>query len=362
MTENYVENYMKYYVNKYYQLKQKSRTEKNYCQIYVTENCSENCAHCYLKFNKKNELSANEIIKTLEKFIKKSESDNKIPVLDLIGGDPLSKKGIKDILKFLGDKNINYGIKGNPHLVDMYKKDLVKYKIKRYQLSIDGIESTHDFLRSKGSFKKTIHAIRILNELNIPVFIKYTVTNRNSKEIAPLLLYLLEKKLKITGFSTGRYYEEKLDNTFSNKEMKDFFDTSMEAYLKLYRFQLEQKKININIVFKEHLWYPYLYNKKYILESEHIKQLKTPFSLCCSVLSMNTHIIECDGKIYPCAKIKGVEFKNFYKELKEYQDSLKNNSCFNCVFKNVCLGCPAFHKKNPNGLVIDNACFLYKSE
>lgn len=358
-----VKTFLTYYINKYYLNKSKNRLSNNYFQFYVTTLCLEKCSYCYLKQKNKKESSISEIIEALKKIIKKCEIDNKNLVLDLIGGDPLLKNGIFEIIDFLKDNKVNYGIKGNPHLVKKYQSLLKISKINRFQLSLDGLEKIHDSFRSKGSFKQTLASIKLLNKLEIPVFIKYTVSSNNIDEIFPLLLFLYQENIKIAGFATARYFDEHLDKTFSKVDMEYFFDKSFEAYLKLYSLQLKENKLLINIIFKEHMWYPYLYKKGLILDEVHNTIIDNPFSIVCSVISSNSHIIESDGFIKFCPKLPKENPTKFLevasKEQIFLQEKIKKISCIGCFFKNVCLGCPAFHIKKQDNLFIDKGCFLY---
>lgn len=355
MNEN-LDIYMKYYINKFYLNKLKIKREINYRQIYVTNLCAENCIHCYLKDIKKSEISAEEVIEIIKKFIIESKQEKKKPVIDLIGGDPLLKEGILKILQFLYENKIDYGIKGNAKFINENKENLKIFGVRRYQLSIDGLEEKHDYIRSKGNFEQTMLGIKILNKIDIPVFLKYTVFKDNIDEIPLILKYLYENNFKIAGFSTSRYYEDNLENTLSKEEMKYYMEKSLESYKRLYENQLENKKINIGVIFKEHLWYPYLYEKGYILEETHKILERTPFLITCSMLLDNFNIIECDGKIALCPKIKEINSENYEKmRVKKYKEKLKEKGCLNCRFRKYCLGCPAFYEKN----YIDVGCFLH---
>lgn len=255
--------------------------------------------------------------------------------------------------------------KGNPHLIENYKELLKNSEISRFQLSLDGLEDTHDSFRSKGNLKKTLEAIKILNILKIPVFIKYTVSLVNSDEILPLLLFLYKEEVEIAGFATARYFDNNLDKTFSEIEMKYFLDKSFEAYLELYSLQLNENKLKINIIFKEHLWYPYLYKKGFILSELHSTISNNLYSIVCSAISSNSHIIESGGAIKFCPKLpESIISRNLDVTSKEQlllQKKIKKESCVGCFFKNVCLGCPAFHIMDKNNIFKDKGCYLYTS-
>ena len=80
---------------------------------------------------------------------------------------------------------------GNPELLD--DKNLTKLSdcdLKRYQLSLDGLEKTHDFFRSKGSFKRTIEKIRLIREHGIDCNIMFSLYPSNASELIPLMRFL----------------------------------------------------------------------------------------------------------------------------------------------------------------------------
>ena len=67
---------------------------------------------------------------------------------------------------------------------------LKTYGIVAYQLSLDGLEETHDSNRRKGAFKDVIRALTVLHNAGITTQIMFTVSKNNSCDFIPLLEYL----------------------------------------------------------------------------------------------------------------------------------------------------------------------------
>ncbi|CAN2325933.1 hypothetical protein FSDG_01122 [Fusobacterium animalis 7_1] len=353
---------LKYLINKSYFNKMKNRKKIKYLQFYITNKCTESCEHCYLKNTKiQKELTTKEVISKIEEFLEYCQKTNKIPIIDLIGGDPFLRLDIKNILRYLKLKKINFGIKGNPNLLPQNINLLVEYGARRYQLSLDGTEEIHDRIRSKGSFKKTIESIKLLNDVNIPVNIKFTLSSENETELWKLLYYLYTQNLKISSFSISRYHNsEFLKNSYNKKKFEKFFDDFISELESFYKLQAKNKRINILINFKEHLWYPYLHQNGYILEEIYSEIEKNSYTLSCSLISCDSIFLKSDGTYIVCPKIdnfKGSKIFSEYKERKKaYLKNVIEKSCVNCLYKKSCMGCLAFYNNFK-----DIACFLHST-
>ncbi len=352
---------IKYIINN--SLRQKALNRKNilYLQMNVTNRCTENCKHCYLKdktLSNNKEAKITEFIDILKQFENVAKKEAKNLIVDLIGGDPLLRSDIYVILEYLDQKKIDYGIKGNPYLLFDNIHLLKKLNLKRYQMSLDGLEKTHDMLRSLNSYQKTMSAIKLLNEENIPVNIKYTISERNQGDLWSLLYELYENDIRIAAFSVSRYYEQ---NEKGFHVSKEYYDKAFEELSKFYRMQIENKDIKIYINLKEHLWIPYLMQKNYILK-DYIKLIdENPYLSSCSMISCNSTFITSDGYYDVCPKImnfkKTKNLEEYMKEKENFLEEIVKNSCLECTWKKFCMGCLAFRTDSGNKKDCD--CFLF---
>ena len=69
-----------------------------------------------------------------------------------------------------------------------YKKTAV-YKNK-IQISLDGLQETHDFIRGSGSFEKTMKTIKQLYDNDVRFYIHFVYNSKNYKELYELKKYL----------------------------------------------------------------------------------------------------------------------------------------------------------------------------
>lgn len=352
---------LKYIINNALRKKSIARNNTLYLQMNVTNRCTEKCKQCYLRnktlsCNKEAEIS--EFIDILEQFQGVAKKESKNLIVDLIGGDPLSRPDIFVILEYLSERKIDYGIKGNPYLLFDNLKLLKKLNLRRYQMSLDGLEKTHDMLRSINSYKKTISAIKLLNKENIPVNIKYTISEKNHGDLWPLLYELYENDIRITAFSVARYFKQ---NEKGFHVSKEYYDKAFAELSQFYRMQIENKDIRIHINLKEHLWIPYLLQKEYILK-DYINLIeKNPYLSSCSMISSNSTFITSDGCYDVCPKIlhfkKTKNLGEYMKEKEKFLEEIKSNSCLECTWKKFCMGCLAFHTNGSNRRDCD--CFLF---
>ena len=353
----------KYIMNKMLRQKFEVRKEIFYVQMNVTDICTEDCKHCYLKEKRKSffcdEMNALDLINVLRKTFDYVQRNSRKLVVDLIGGDPLAKPDIYTIIEYLYENKIEYGIKGNPDLLFDNIVQLVKMNIKHYQMSLDGLEKNHDWIRSKGSFKTTISAIQLLNEYQVPVYIKFTLSDVNSKDLWPLLYELYERKVKIDSFSVARYFE-KGDGGFHTS--KEYYDEAYERIIAFYRMQIENHDIRIHINLKEHLWIPYLLKKGHILKECYDLIDGNPYLSSCSILSNKSMVITCDGYYDICPKMQNFnrtkKIDDYMEKKNEFISEIIEHSCNECIWKKYCLGCPAFH--TDCGVVKDCDCFLFE--
>jgi len=109
------------------------------------------------------EMSLDEIIKII------SIAKKKFNIKDLVitGGEPLllGERIIK-ISEFASAKNINIILTTNGFFLKDYVRDLIKAGISHFHISIDGLKSSHNYIRDNAlAFDKAVEAIKVLNKL-----------------------------------------------------------------------------------------------------------------------------------------------------------------------------------------------------
>ena len=165
-------------------------------QFELTFRCNERCKHCYCVTDKplREELSTKEIKNILDDLY-----DMGVFEVTFTGGDLFVRKDTFEILEYAYSKKFLVNIFTNG--IALSAKDFIKLKslnLKSIHFSIyNYIPEKHDaFTQVKGSFEKTINAIKTCVTLNIPTNIKTCVNEENAQDIEGILK--LAKELDTT--------------------------------------------------------------------------------------------------------------------------------------------------------------------
>lgn len=154
--------------------------------------CNLRCKHCYstsLDIDFKDELSTEQIKATIDDL-----KVAHVPVLILSGGEPLLRPDIYEITAYAKEKGFYVALSTNGTLID--ETNIAQIKAADYQyvgISIDGLEEFHDeFRRQEGSFKTSMHAIKLCKEAGIKIGMRLCLTKENFNDI-PAMLDLMEE-------------------------------------------------------------------------------------------------------------------------------------------------------------------------
>ena len=229
--------------------------------FFITSRCNLRCSHCFYwqKLNaSEDEIEIDEI--------KKIASSFKHPVsLALTGGEPFIRKDVKEIIEAFcqgcGTKEV--GIATNGSLTEVTLKtinsvlDAGCLSSLSVQVSLDGLEGTHDAIRGvKGSFQKAMATITELKKIgaDYPGFQLKTalaVQKSNLQELKEYVEYLLPLKIPL-GFNIVRggnfgvfNLPSSVDSGFDPKDQNSAF-LSLEEIKDAYTLL---KKMNTDNVF-----------------------------------------------------------------------------------------------------------------
>lgn len=144
----------------------------------VNNRCNQKCKFCYLKKGSE-ELDLKHIFNLIDNLKTGSR-------VGLMGGEPLLRKEIFDIIKYIKKKNLTCSLFTNATLISKKKaSDLKKVGLNLaiVTLSSDS-ESVHDSLTQvKGSWKKTVQGIKNLVERGIKTYTHTVITSKNIDRI-----------------------------------------------------------------------------------------------------------------------------------------------------------------------------------
>ena len=314
-------------------------------QWHLTERCDQRCKHCYI-YNGQSivntELPLETLSMILMDFIETCKKMNKKPIVSITGGDPLLYPKIWQFLELLQYYSVGFSMLGNPfHLNDEVAGNLKKLGCFNYQMSLDGLQCTHDFIRKPGSFNETIEKLRCLERAGIHSTIMTTVSKTNISEIPKLVPIIINAGAKNFGFA--RYCPSENDKNLmvTPEEYKEFLE---EMWMVFEKYKDCQTRFSL----KDHLWKLFLYEKG-LFDISYNEDII--YDGChCGITHMT---ILPDGKVYACRRCESpigkVPEQSLYdiffsEQLDKYRQFDKFYKCSNCELLRFCRGCPAVAK------------------
>ncbi|MDD3028173.1 MAG: radical SAM/SPASM domain protein, ACGX system [Erysipelotrichaceae bacterium] len=314
-------------------------------QFHITDQCDQRCEHCYIFAEDNNiclkEMELEDVEKVITNCVDMCTRMERLPYFYITGGDPILHQNFWDIAKLLKERNIPFGILGNPfHLNDETCARLAQHGCKKYQLSIDGMEKTHDFIRKPGSFATTLAKIPVLKKAGIDVAIMTTVSGTNIDEMEDIVDLVVEHEADI--FAFARYCPTSFEKE-THIEPLEYRNLLDRLWQKFETYQDGPTTFNL----KDHLWNLYLYEKGLYQIHEGLEQDKIHDGCNCA----NCHMtILPDGAVYACRRMESnignVLSQSIYdlyhgKEMEAYRQYDKFEKCAKCELLNFCRGCPA---------------------
>lgn len=316
-------------------------------QWHITDECDQRCEHCYI-FSENNNISLNQMNYSdmkmvVESCIQMCEQLARTPYFYITGGDPILHPNFWELCALLKNKDITFGILGNPfHLNDEVCEKLYFYGCRKYQLSLDGMSKMHDRFRKPGSFETTLEKIECIKKAGMYCAIMSTVSRMNKDDFPEMIDLIVSKNVDV--FAFGRYCptnEQKSEEYhIEPAEYKEFLARCWEKFE-------QYKDCHTTFQLKDHLWTLFLYERGLFQIPKDIKTDMIYDGCHCGISHMT---ILPTGDVYACrrmeSKIGNVLEASMYDlflgaKMEEYRDFNRFEKCNKCELKGFCRGCPA---------------------
>jgi radical SAM protein with 4Fe4S-binding SPASM domain len=147
-----------------------------YLLLNITNKCNLTCKHCYLQVPGKLEIDPG----IFEKAVSQFEEMGGLKLM-ISGGEPLIHSRFWELMEILPSYDLRVVVLSNGTLIDKTTAKKLSGFVQEVQISIDGIQS-HDLLRGKGSYARSMKGISNLNESGIPVSIATMAHRFNTGE------------------------------------------------------------------------------------------------------------------------------------------------------------------------------------
>jgi len=237
--------------------------------IFITSRCNSRCRHCFnwRNLNKSlTELSFEE----LEKF---SDEIGKIRSLSISGGEPFLRDDLAKIILLFSKNN-------KPRQIDIPTNCLLPGKIAKVtefflkewlpveyslDLSLDGLEKTHDYIRGvPGNFKKVFKTYQKLvplrHKYGLKIKVTTTLMNKNIGEIGKLGLWVKKNMPEVSFHNFEIMRGEPKDKSFSQPTLKELREIKPVIFKlwRSYQFYNSKFKSFVARQLKEYIFETYL--------------------------------------------------------------------------------------------------------
>ena len=231
----------------------------------------------------------------------------RLPYFYLTGGDPILHPDFWRLLELFHEHDVPFTIMGNPfHLNDQVCRELKALGCQKYQLSLDGLQETHDWFRKPGSFDCTLEKIGCINRAGIRSVIMTTVSKQNRIEVPGIIDAVVKAGANVFAFSRYVPSGGELDTSMTPQEYLDLLATCDKKFE-----EYEEEGCDTYFNKKDHLWTLYEYETG---------TFKIPAYACDGMIyggcnCGNCHItILPTGDIYACRRVAESKVGNIFED------------------------------------------------
>ena len=311
-------------------------------QLGITNKCNLRCRHCYEEAQTLRDMSIDQFTCIMNKFLETVNMWGKYGVVWLTGGEPVVHPEFWQFVEVLQGKKdagspLTAYILTNGTLMDhSFVNRLEDYSvISDVQVSLDGLsEPVHEAIRGKGTFNRTMNALRILSESRLDVHIHMVVTRQNLSDAYRLPDVGLElgiDVLTVTRLVPSGRGESMRDLMLTPEETRDLYTALSEK-----QDDIERTGHSMMIARHRCDW-PVLFHER------TPKQLEKNGGHC-AVGSNHFAVLE-DGTVFPCRRLPIPIGNILHQDLRDIfnhpllwqfrrKHALMKGKCRSCVFNN----------------------------
>ncbi len=323
-------------------------------QWHITSNCPNRCKHCYMNVEdiekiKAEEPSLNDLIAIYEN-IQNFENKYEVSVNHFIltGGDPFSSPYFKDFARYLKQHNKQISILSIPEAVTEENIQFMQeIGAKCFQMSMDGNEKTHDLIRGKGSYEKTLEAMKRMDGTGVSTGIMYTLHEMNQEEMFDVIDVLDTLNIRLSFAFDLLVIEGSAAKSESCQMLNvEQVDRVFERYIRK-AVEFKEKNSKVVLTFKNNLLV-----LKRMLKNNTAMVKDELYSYCEGCYAGFSAVgILPNGDFMPCRRLDCIT-GNLHKETFEYlllgEETMRKmrrpwyySYCVDCRFWKLCRGCMA---------------------
>lgn len=277
--------------------------------IEVTSKCNLACKHCYNNSGEDNlcDFEYEKLIDIIKDF-----EQNYVATITISGGEPLLYNKIWETLNYIkNNTKMKVALNSNGLMLNEQNIDrLISLNVKDIQISLDGLKNTHEKIRGKDTFDKTVANIVKCVNRGIRVKIGYTINALNYNDIEEVIKLAIDIGVSSIAFyrfvpTSKRDFNRVLD---INAELLKYISQNL-IYL--------QKKYSQNrflIYFEPLSFFSFLHNNKYLSKSKCLAgegQIN---------FSTSGELLLCSHNRISCGTVKSRDVKTLWEVQNKYKN------------------------------------------
>jgi len=328
-----------------------------YVNFFITNKCNLKCPYCYAVTNR-NFDSATAVEGTSRS--KDPSLDKILEIIDglysigtryicLLGGEPLLRDDLGEIIAHINAKNMLVGLNTNGTLID--RKIEVLKRLNKLTISLEGDKEKHDYDRGKGTYDKVMQNIRLLKEKKFRNFaIQMTVSTATVHSWEHILEFAREVGCTVLITEVACRPGESLESAkFDKKELKSFWLRVNELKRRGYPIENSFEAISNVLKYSDYIG-PFQILKNIDTFPESLQNF-TKHNIC--PMGKYSAFLDSNGIVYPCATLfgrRGYDTKRLSIK-KAFELMSRDNTCKCCrMLLNYQLNY-LFSSVNPNTLL-----------
>ncbi len=303
-------------------------------QIHITGRCNCRCKHCYIAPNA-SELSADDverILKQYERLINRIRKEEKevLPFVYITGGEPFLHRQIHEIFALIRTYNDRFTFRimtNGTVLGKELMEDFNSLSIPCLQVSIDGNEKTHDFIRGEGNFKRVLEGLDTMYANGISTRVSFTAHKMNYMQFPEVAEICRQHHV-------GVLWSDRYVPCQDNQVLSPLNPMETKEYVEI----LETEKRN-SINHEVSLAIKNIRALQFLASGEY------PYHCSAGIRAL---AVDEKGEVYPCRKFAlscGNVFENDLEEIYYNSDVLKRlraeripQACKGCRHRKLCQG------------------------
>ncbi len=305
--------------------------EPFFLQWHLTDRCNLACQHCYRDENKTN-LDFDTLQAVLRQYRSFLQAIGRNGRIHFSGGEPFLSAHLFDLIRTAKGHNLPSRILSNGTLITPELAARTRRAgCRLVQVSLDGLESTHDKIRGKGTFKQSLAGIANLRAAGIEVTIAMTLSQVNVHDALPVA--------RLAEQIADRVHFSRLVPIGSGEALEADLLTQAEIYRLPKDLHAFHGRTKIDFPLRDPLWKAYF--------NPQCSDWGSCIGGC--AVGYNGLCIESNGDVYPCRRLPIVIGNVLSQSLIDIwhaplmqtlrdRDRLKGN-CGDCRLRWACGGC-----------------------